>query len=186
MAINPSTGAHEMQWSSLTPQNTIITLHTLPFVEGGQEIAITDTNVGDVLNISAESASLVQTLISPAVNVKNEEKSHSGEEVELGGQLVNFASTAATQSVGQTVAAACLHMTSNSPLTAVQVGSAGILTAESVEEGHSTIISDAELSDETPVSQCLCFCACFFLFSFSLTCLAIQAFITEVASEVRW
>ncbi|XP_025096613.1 zinc finger protein 286A-like isoform X2 [Pomacea canaliculata] len=156
MAINPSTGAHEMQWSSLTPQNTIITLHTLPFVEGGQEIAITDTNVGNVLNISAESASLVQTLISPAVNVKNEEKSHSGEEVELGGQLVNFASTAATQSVGQTVAAACLHMTSNSPLTAVQVGSAGILTAESVEEGHSTIIPDAELSDETPIFTRVC------------------------------
>lgn len=74
-----------MQWSTVGGQNAIITLHTLPFMEGGQGITITETGVNF-------DPSLVQTLISQTVGVKTEEASAGGLDgmAGAGGQIMDF------------------------------------------------------------------------------------------------
>ena len=60
-----------LQWGSLGSQNAIITLHAVPFVEGGQEIAITETVPVNIdLRSSADQASLVQSLMAQGISVK--------------------------------------------------------------------------------------------------------------------
>lgn len=98
MPINTSLNSQQMQWSALTPQNTIITLHTLPFVEGGQEITLTEA--GTSVDLSTES-NLVQALINHGVGPKDDElNKHALDGVGLGTPLVNFmTATAVTDSV---------------------------------------------------------------------------------------
>ena len=58
-----------LQWGNLGSQNAIITFHTLPFIEGGQEIAITETCLPTSVDLSS-TANLVQSLIAQGVGIK--------------------------------------------------------------------------------------------------------------------
>ncbi|KAL8611935.1 hypothetical protein ACOMHN_034064 [Nucella lapillus] len=148
-------GSTLQQWSGpLGPQNAIITFHTVPFMEGGQEIAITETCMPvDVDLGSAEHASLVQSLIAQGVSMKAEDSDKSGS-VDAS-QLIDLSSaTVSGELVGQELTAVSSHLTSLD-LGGSKVGAsdmAPVVIASSVQDVAAPMI----FSDETPIFTRVC------------------------------
>ncbi|XP_076472721.1 uncharacterized protein LOC143302086 [Babylonia areolata] len=147
-------GSTIQQWGGLGSQNAIITFHTVPFVEGGQEIAITETCMPVNVDLgSAEHANLVQSLISQGVSMKPEDADKSSS-VDAS-QLIDLSTATVTgELVGQELSAVSSQLTS-ADIVDSKAGTsdiAPVVIASSVPEVSAPIV----FTDETPIFTRVC------------------------------